>query len=463
MSLDRSATRRKFALKSLALLKARPRLASVMTTFLRRSLLAMLVLFSAAAAAQEPVQRLNAGTARHDITPKEPVPMWGYGARHDALSTGLLDPLYAAALVIEAGTNKLAIVGLDLGRSPAEKSLQNIRQRIRAEAGIEYSFIAGSHTHHGPVLELSDEPGKGKGKFDAALRYYKEMEDGIVAAIVEANAKLAPAKLATGSMKLEGFNRNRHTKIEPKPSDRDLAVMRFDDLTGKPLAIVVNFTGHPTTIPAETLKFSADYVGAMKATVEQELGATTIFMQGAAGDQSVNQGTNAGYQAFGRALGREVVKLASGLTTAEVSKPSLVVKEDRFKFTSRTDLSNPMVRAAFSKAFFPELIPNFADEYADGVRPRLTVALLNGDIALVGVSGEFFSNHSLRLKERARVKLVFFFGYCNGYHQYFPTIEAVAEGGYGADSPVSPVAVGAGEVIMNNALLWTYQMLGKIK
>lgn len=389
--------------------------------------------------------------------------MWGYGARHDALSTGVLDPLYAAALVIQAGTNKLAIVGLDLGRSPAEKSLQAIRQRIKAEAGIEASFIAGSHTHHGPVLELTDEPGKGQGKFAAALRYYKEMEDGIVAAILEANGRLAPARLATGSVKLDSFNRNRHTKIEPKPSDRDLAVMRLDDQAGKPLAIVVNFTGHPTTIPAETLKFSADYVGAMKATVEQETGATTIFMQGAAGDQSVNQGTNSGYQAFGRALGREVVKLASGLTPGEVARPSLVVKEDRFKFPSRTDLSNPLVLAAFGKAFFPELVPNFADEYADGVRPRLTVALLNGDIALVGVSGEFFSNHSLRLKERARVKQLFFFGYCNGYHQYFPTIEAVAEGGYGADSPVSPAAVGAGEQIMNTALLWIYQMLGKIK
>jgi hypothetical protein len=447
----------------LAFEEAPRKFASVITPFLHRLLPASLILFSAFAQAEETGVRFKAGAARHDITPKEPVPMWGYGARHDALSTGVLDPLYAAALVIQAGTNKLAIVGLDLGRSPAEKSLQAIRQRIKAEAGIEASFIAGSHTHHGPVLELTDEPGKGQGKFAAALRYYKEMEDGIVAAILEANGRLAPARLATGSVKLDSFNRNRHTKIEPKPSDRDLAVMRLDDQAGKPLAIVVNFTGHPTTIPAETLKFSADYVGAMKATVEQETGATTIFMQGAAGDQSVNQGTNSGYQAFGRALGREVVKLASGLTPGEVARPSLVVKEDRFKFPSRTDLSNPLVLAAFGKAFFPELVPNFADEYADGVRPRLTVALLNGDIALVGVSGEFFSNHSLRLKERARVKQLFFFGYCNGYHQYFPTIEAVAEGGYGADSPVSPAAVGAGEQIMNTALLWIYQMLGKIK
>src|SRR5438093_13334732 len=105
-------------------------------------LLAILLLSSAFAQAQEPSVVFKAGAARRDVTPKEPVPMWGYGARHDALSSGTLDPLHAAAVVIQAGTNKLAIVGLDLGRSPAEKSLQIIRQRIKTEAGMHYSFIA---------------------------------------------------------------------------------------------------------------------------------------------------------------------------------------------------------------------------------------------------------------------------------------------------------------------------------
>jgi hypothetical protein len=406
-------------------------------------------------------QSLQVGTARRDITPREPVPMWGYGARHASLSDGALDSLYAEALVVQTGGKKLAIVGLDLGRPPAEDGLQRIRRRIREEAGIEYSFIAASHTHHGPVLELKDEEGKGKGKFDAALAYYKQLENGIAAAIIEANSKLAPARMATGSTQIDGYNRNRHTKLEPKPSDRELAVMRFDDLSGKPMAILVNFAAHPTSIPAQTLKFSADYVGAMKELVAHETGAAVIFMQGAAGDQSTDRG-NKDYREFGQALGREVVKLASGLATQEPARPAFEFKEDRFQFSSRTDFRNPAVLTNYGLAFFPELIKASVDEYLEGVRPRLTVGLLNGDIALVGVSGEFFSNHSLRLKERARVKQLFFFGYCNGYHWYFPTIEAVAEGGYGADAAVSPVAVGAGEQIMNTALTWVYQMLGKI-
>jgi len=386
--------------------------------------------------------------------------MWGYGDRHDALSEGVLDPLYADALVIQAGGRKIAIVGLDLGRSPAEASLDRIRRRIQEQGGIEYSIIAGSHTHHGPVLELTGEVGKGKGRFDAALDYYAQMEDGIVAAILEANAKLAPARIAVGSTQLDGFNRNRQTKIEPKASDRELAVMRLDNAAGKPLAIVVNFAAHPTMLPASTLRFSADYVGALKAEVTRETGAAAIFLQGAAGDQSA---AGQGYRAFGEALGKEAVKLANSLEAQEAAHAALECREERFRFNSRTDFANPQVRAAFEKAFFPELIPNYLDEYADGIRPRLTVALLDGEIALVGVSGEFFSNHAIRLKQRARVKQLFFVGYANGYHQYLPTIEAVAEGGYGADNVVSPAAVGAGEQIMNTALIRIYQMLGRIR
>jgi neutral ceramidase len=436
-------------------------------SFTRCRILILVLLFlvvpSGRALAQTAASEFKAGAARRDITPRDPVPMWGYGARHDALSDGMLDPLYAAALVIQAGDKKLAIVGLDLGRAPAERSLQNIRKRIKDQAGIEYSFIAGSHTHHGPVLELTNEEGKGKGRFDAALRYYGQMEDGIVAAILDANSRLTPAKMAAGSVQLEGFNRNRHTKIEPKPSDRELAIMRFDGMSGKTLCILVNFAAHPTNIDAKVLKLSADYVGAMKSEIERQMGGVAIFMQGAAGDQSANKKSEADYAQFGRALAAEAVKVASGLSPQEISNPSLQVEEERFVFKSRVDLANPLVRGAYEKAFFPELIPNFIDEYAEGVRPRLTIAMLNGDIALVGVSGEFFSNHSIRLKARARVGHLFFFGYCNGYHQYFPTIEAVAEGGYGADNAVSPVAIGAGEQIMNTALIRIYQMLGKLK
>src|SRR5262245_37777938 len=103
-----------------------------------------LLAFAATAIAQTPVPVFKAGAARRDVTPREPAPMWGYGDRHDALSVGALDPLYAEALVIQAGDRKLAIVGLDLGRSPSEASLQRIRQRVKSAIGRAACRARGS-------------------------------------------------------------------------------------------------------------------------------------------------------------------------------------------------------------------------------------------------------------------------------------------------------------------------------
>jgi neutral ceramidase len=403
---------------------------------------------------------LKVGIARQDITPAEPVPMWGYSSRHASLSEGVLDPLYASAMVLQLEGKKIAIVSLDLGRAPAEKSLENIRRRIKSKAGIEHSFIAASHTHHGPVLELSDEKGKGQGRFDGALRYYRQMEDSIVQAILQANESLQPAKMGGGAVQLEEFNMNRQSGFPHPPSDRDLAVLRFDDLSGKPIAILVNFAAHPTMVSELNLKFSADYVGAMKQLVEKETGASVLFIQGAAGDQSPNDLKD--YVGFGQDLGREVIKFNAKLQTQLIEHPTLKVREERFKFKSRLHLEDSGVRKQSEKVFFPELIANYAEYYAQGVQPRLTVAVLGGEIALVGVSGEFFSSHAIRLKERARMKELLFFGYCNGYDQYFPTIEAVAESGYGTENTSAPAAVGAGENLMDTALVWIYEMRGEI-
>ncbi len=421
-------------------------------------ILILLLLFCGCAAGQA----FLAGAARREITPREPVPMWGYGDRHDALSEGVLDPLYADALVLAAGGEKLAIVGLDLGRSPGERSLERIRERILKEAGIRWSVVGGSHTHHGPVLELTDEEGKGRGKFDAALRYYRQLEDAVAEAVLEANSRLAPAKLAAGSVALAGRNANRHTKLEPKPVDPELAVLRIDREDGTPLAVVVNWAAHPTTLPPSLLKFSADYAGALKETVRQETGASALFLQGAAGDLRTERG-GMDYRAYGTALGREAAKLARGLSPSAPQKLELRAREERFVFRPRIDLQHPIVAAMYDKAFFPELVRNYQDEYAQGVRPRLMATMLGDDLGMVAASGEFFSSHAVRLRERARLKTLFFFGYSNGYHQYFPTIEAAAEGGYGADPPVAPGAVGAGEELMNRALLWLYQMRGRLR
>ncbi len=409
---------------------------------------------------EEPELVTRVGFAQKDITPQVRTPMWGYGARKDILSDGILDPLMAKAIVLEVGSERLALVGLDLGRAPTGPMMEEIRKQVKEKAGVGHVMLVASHTHHGPVLELLDREGFGKGRFDDTLKYLKELPVMLSETIIEAASKLVPAKLGVDTADVT-YNRNRHTKREPKPRDPSLNVIRFDDLNGKPLAIMVNFTGHPVMTNARILKFSADYPGFMMNHVEKEMGAPCVFMQGASGDMSVN-GDGKGPKEFGAMLGDKVVELTKGITTEVPERPSIQAKDDTFHYGMRVKLSDPAVIFLYSQAFFPELIRSFSEDYKDGMHPELCTVLLNREIALVGGSGEFFCNHANRLRERAYVKHTLFLGYCNGYHNYFPTIEAVSEGGYGADATVSLVAIGAGEEMMNKALINLYSMLGKM-
>ncbi len=397
---------------------------------------------------------LRAGATKVEITPPVGHAMWGYGSRHDQPSEGVLDALHARALVLAAGPEKIAVVSLDLGRAPARQSTAAIRARVKG-AGIEHLFLVASHTHHGPVLELDDWP-------DAKKPYVRQLEEKLADLILEADKRLKPARLGVASKEVP-FNRNRHSRRGDRPVDRELLVLRVEAADGTPIAHAVNFAAHPTMTSERVRKFSADYPGALAALVEKETGAPCLFLQGAAGDLSTNPGDNAGPEKFGQALGREALALAKAVRCKESPEATLAVWEEDFAFKSRVDLSNPLVRRLYDSAFFPKLVDFYEREYREGVRPHLTVALLDGRIGLVGVSGEFFCGHALSLKRRARLEHLLFLGYCNDYQQYFPTIEAAAEGGYGADAAVSPVEVGAGERMMDRALIHLYRMRGALR
>jgi hypothetical protein len=398
---------------------------------------------------------LQAGAAVVDITPPTGYAMWGYGARKDMACVGVLDPLKARALVLDVGGQRLALVSLDLGRAPPRATTEAIRTRVKKDSGVTQIFLVGSHTHHGPVIEVDDWP-KGKPS------YVHTLEDKLVGVIAEATRALRPARLGAGSKEVP-FNHNRHSKLPEKIVDREMRVLRVEGTDGKPIATAVNFAAHATMTDPKILKFSADWPGAMAALVEKETGAPCLFLQGAAGDLSAHRPSDVKTPAeFGQAVARAALELARTITPESSEKTTYAAAEDDLKFSARIDLRNPFVFEAMSRAFFPALVAFYEREYRDGVRPHLSTAVLNGEVGLVGVSGEFFCGHALELKRRARLKHLFFIGYCNDYQQYFPTIEAASEGGYGTEPPVSPAELGAGERVMDKALLRLYQLRGKL-
>jgi hypothetical protein len=362
----------------------------------------------------------------------------------------------ARALVLAVGPTRVAIVSLDLGRAPTRATVAAIRQRVKDDASVEHVLLVASHTHHGPVLELDTWP---KGE----KPYTRQLEDKLVGVIAEAAGKLQPAQLGFRTIEVE-LNRNRHSKRkEHQPRDNTFTVVRIDDAEGRPLAHLVNFAAHATLTDAKSHEISSDYPGTLARLVEKELGGYCLFLQGAAGDLSGNPSAPGGAEKFGEELGRLVLEQSKRIRCDLTDVSDLRVRQRDFTFGKRVDLRNPAIRAAYSLAFFPALVDFYEREYREGIRPQLTTVLLDGRIALVGVSGEFFCDHAVQLRRRAELQPLLFLGYCNDYHQYFPTIEAAAEGGYGADAMVSPVEIGAGERMMDQALIDLLQMRGKLR
>jgi hypothetical protein len=425
---------------------------------MRYHLLQCLVLLLLTPLPARTAEELQAGAACVDITPPLGFAMWGYAARKDQPSLGVRDPLRARALVLAIGGKRLALVSLDLGRVPTRASMAAIRQRLKP-AGIEHIFLVATHTHHGPVLELDNWPSE-------KTSYVRQLEQKLADVILSAAKAMGPARFGIAS-KQTNRNRNRHSKRDNAPVDRELLVLRVEDRDGNVIAHAVNFAAHATLRDIAERKFSADYPGVLADMIEKQTKAPCLFLQGAAGDLSANKPGGGGADAFAQALGGDVLALAKDIRCTEgraggVNPLMLVTREDDFVFKPRLDLSNPLVRLTLSQAFFPEIIAFYEREYREGVRPHLSVALLNGRIGFVGVSGEFFCGHALTLKRRARLDHLFFLGYCNDYQQYFPTIEAASEGGYGTVPPVSSAEIGAGERVMDRALIHLYQMRGKL-
>ena len=436
-----------------------------MVTRFMRCLVGLVVLVSLLAATEIRAASFKVGYAQCDITPAKPTPMWGYGDRHHALSKGVQDPLMARAIVLDVGSQKLAIVGTDLGRAPRQDMMDRIRKAVQSDAGVGLVMIAGSHTHSGPVLELRDKPGEGKGVYDDAIAYVVELEKKIIGVIREAAGNAQEARIGWGSADID-MNRNRHTKMEPKPTDPELSVLRFDNAEGKPIAILVNYAAHPTMLDSMDLKFSSEYPGQMIKEIQRVSNVPCVFMQGAAGDMSAKRTPETdSIEAYGKALAKHVLDIMQGIETRVPEKPSIQGMDEDFTFEMRVDIRNPVLQALFKIGFFPEFAQAYLNnEVKDNViHPHLTTVLVNGELALVGASGEFFCEHATRLKARCRAGKTLFFGYCNGHDMYFPTIEAAAEGGYGGDAKMSWAAVGAGELMMNTALVNLYTMMGKYK
>jgi neutral ceramidase len=217
---------------------------------------------------------LQAGAAKVDITPSAgtALPMSGYADRKEGFK-GIHDHIYARAIVFGDGAKLAAVVGWELIGVPSAV-WEETSQRIAREAGIpaEYLILCAMHDHSAPApfgMYGNDSP--------KSAAYTKQVEDATVEAIRKAKENLQPAKIGIGTGRAYvNINRREYSRengwwlgYNPDgPSDKTLTVIRFDALSGKPVALLINYAVHAVVMGGENYQVSGDLAGATSRYVE---------------------------------------------------------------------------------------------------------------------------------------------------------------------------------------------------
>ena len=216
---------------------------------------------------------LRAGAARVDITPAAgaALPMSGYANRTQGFK-GIHDHIYVRAIVLDDGATQAAVVAWELIFAP-DAVWAEVSRRVAAESGIrpENLLLAGVHDHGAPSIGVS-------GGAAATAEYTRKVEDAAVEAVRRAKEHLQPARFGAGSGTAY-INANRR-ELTPSQgwwlgynengvSDKTVAVLRFEDLSGRPIAFFINYPVHAVIMGPENYQITGDLAGATSRFVER--------------------------------------------------------------------------------------------------------------------------------------------------------------------------------------------------
>jgi Neutral/alkaline non-lysosomal ceramidase, N-terminal len=215
---------------------------------------------------------LRAGAAKVDVTPS--------ASELPKTYDGILDHLYSRAIVFENGSARAALITVDAGAVP-DAVWKAVSEQVERDLGIPARnvLVTATHTHSVPGQTGPD--------------YIRK----IVQSVQDAKDRLTPARVGYGNG-VSYINVNRNI-IDPKtrrwwegpnydgPSDKTVAVMKVESLTGEPIAVYYNYAMHAVTVGQLDL-VSADAPGTTSKYIEDSLDnkVVALWSSGAAGDQN---------------------------------------------------------------------------------------------------------------------------------------------------------------------------------
>ena len=422
--------------------------------------------------------RFQVGYAEVNIDPNLGHPISGYYI--DRFAEGILDSLTAAAIALKCGEKTILLVSFE--NCMADTCIISYyRQRIAVATGLAFEdvVICMSHTHTGPAVSIDEDA-------EEAVRTYTEfvarrMADVAVMALQDLkNARMAfiygwaPERVAY----IRRYKMKDGTTMTCPPIndpnidhpigtlDQRVNVLRFDR-EGAETVLLVNYGVHTDTVNGNLI--SSDWPGWMRRTLDKALdGVKCVYFPGAQGDVGSthvnpcggdlndteisfdNEMKSPGMARFvGRALAGTVLQVYDKAEYVDVDSIDIIHKILPVPTNMPTPEQLPLAHKykELHEAGRDDLIPYTAMELTTVVAEALRMCDLEqgpahidldltgiriGNVALVGMPGEPFTDVGVGIKEAEGWDLILPCALTNGYEGYFPMKSAFDEGGYEA-------------------------------
>ena len=433
---------------------------------------------------------LMAGCSKIKITPPLETPLGGNV--RDKGSQGVHDDIYVKALVLSTGKKEIALVSCALV-AVTKVMVESIRQTAEKRCDIpeENILVCAFHTHSGPATGAIFK--------QINKSYLNSLPEIIASLICQAKQNLKKARMKFASGEEETLPHNRRMKMRDGtirmnwenlpldeidkpagPVDPELGVIVIEELDGRMIAVLINYTCHPAILAGDNFLISEDYPGYTMRLVEKETNALCFFTNGATGNINhiniFNPHQKRGFyeaERLGTILGKKVLSIISAAKITPVEELKIVREEIKLPLRKipRFEIEKARKLVEGKKIKKISLVDGLSEEvYAEQIlalsktsKKSLSSeiqAISLGDIALVSIPGELFVEYGLEIKRKSPFPHTFIIGYANDYVGYIPTLKAFQEGGYevrtGAASKLDP---GAGEMINGKTL----EILNKLK
>lgn len=375
---------------------------------------------------------------------KRPIPLpvpydqTGYIAR-DGAATGVLDTPEIRVLILkEANRDAAVFVFCDLlGLYPAHTRVLEQKFARIANTKPESVVITCTHTHSAPAAMNLLLLGECRESF------VRSLEDALTDAVTQAAERPAePCRIFFGKTDVSGVARNR-VKLNETDVDPEVTITSFE--TKQKRILLVNYACHPVTKNADNRLYSRDYPGVVCDLLTRgDYADEVIFATAPCGDLNPifqdEPGEHERMKEYGEKIAegvKEILRNEALIETEGFSVTKKTVHLPLCKEHDRANLALAQERAVEARARAATLQN---EKYAEAnylwtlSHKRLlelglaetafdaTVSVIRfGNLSIIGVPFELFSDISLRLKDTFAPACVWELS--GGDYGYFPSDE----------------------------------------